>query len=342
MKLTSENPISASKKCHRILEENGGVIAEKSRTIMLNDPTLNELKEPLEFISKNWRDPLTPSLLALSCETVNGIAKDTNDVALAMSLMNLSFFIWDDIIDHSSGKLFKPTLSGKFGSETALIIGGLVSAKAFSVLNNLTFNQRIKTKINQLIWNLWSVMAKAEVKSLKIRSKNVYSSKSKLCKIKQESMDPQICLKIGAIIGKGSDKEINSLGNYGSNLGVILGLINDFRVATNLTLELADKIKLKTLPYSLLIAMEKSDPLKAKINNLSIKEKINQATIKLIVKDILRNLVFEDIQKKVDVYVQGAIESLENLDQSTATLTLQSFIELQPKFFIESIPFLKS
>ncbi len=60
MNLTSKEPDSATQKCQRILEENGGLIAEKSRSIMLTDPELTELKEPFEFISTNWRDPLTP------------------------------------------------------------------------------------------------------------------------------------------------------------------------------------------------------------------------------------------------------------------------------------------
>ena len=162
MNLTSKEPDNATQKCQRILEKNGGLIAEKSRSIMLTDPELTELKEPLEFISTNWRDPLTPSLLSLSCGAVGGKPKNTHDSALAMSLINLSFFLWDDIIDRSYSKTFKPTLSGKFGSPTALIVGGMVSAKAFSILNNIDFNQTKKDTINQLIWNLLSVMAKVE------------------------------------------------------------------------------------------------------------------------------------------------------------------------------------
>ena len=61
-----------------------------------------------------------------------------------MSLINLSFFLWDDIIDRSYSKTFKPTLSGKHGSNTALIIGGMVSAKAFQILNNMNLKKQKK------------------------------------------------------------------------------------------------------------------------------------------------------------------------------------------------------
>ena len=85
--------------CHRILEENGGIVADRARTILLEAPDLKELQPPLEFISKNWRDPLTPAMMSLSCEAVGGRRDETHEAALAMSLMNLSFYIWDDIID---------------------------------------------------------------------------------------------------------------------------------------------------------------------------------------------------------------------------------------------------
>jgi geranylgeranyl diphosphate synthase type I len=122
-------------RCRKILEDNGGVIADKARTILLEDPALKDLRPPLEFISKNWRDPLTPALMSLSCQAVGGRPDKTHDAALAMSLMNLSFYVWDDIIDNAPHKLLKPTLFGKFGEGPALIVGGLTAEKDFTILN---------------------------------------------------------------------------------------------------------------------------------------------------------------------------------------------------------------
>ena len=87
-----------------------------------------------------------------------------------MSLMNLSFYIWDDIIDKAPLKLFKPTLFGKFGEGTALIIGGLASAKAFSILNQMDVDKAKHQTVNKLFWNFLVKMAKAETVSLRLRS----------------------------------------------------------------------------------------------------------------------------------------------------------------------------
>src|SRR3989337_2992326 len=100
--------------CRKILEDNGGVIADKARTILLEDPALKDLRTPLEFVSKNWRNPLPPALMSLSCEAVGGQPEETHQAALSMNLMSLSFYIWDDMLDKTQFKLFKPTLYGKF------------------------------------------------------------------------------------------------------------------------------------------------------------------------------------------------------------------------------------
>lgn len=57
---------------------------------------LKDLRDPLKFIAKNWRDPLTPAMMRLSCEAVGGRLEETHEAALAMSLMSLSVCIWGD------------------------------------------------------------------------------------------------------------------------------------------------------------------------------------------------------------------------------------------------------
>src|SRR3972149_5421187 len=97
---------TAKEQIQKILEDNGGKTANKTTNILLHDPTLKELKPELEFTSKNWRDPLRPAMIKLACEAVGGKPQDTEEVAMAMSLMNLSFYLWDDIIDKASSRLF--------------------------------------------------------------------------------------------------------------------------------------------------------------------------------------------------------------------------------------------
>jgi len=331
---------NAEKRCHKILEDNGGFIADKTRTILLEDPVLSDLRPPLEFISKNWRDPLTPALMSLSCEAVGGRSDETYEVALAMSLMNLSFFIWDDILDKVSLKLFKPTLFGKFGEGTALIVGGLASAKAFSILNQTKFDHAKQQIVSSLLWNLWAKIAKAEIASLSSRNSENHSSKKKL-KIKAESIDIETCLKIGGIMGNGSESEIRHLGKYGQYLGIILELWKDFHVSVNLTLELHEKIRSGALPYSLLWARERSAKIQKKLGDLSSKN-TEETCIKEIVEDILEIKTLDNTVKNIRRFAEKGRAELIELNRNSAARTLQWFIEAQPRLFIKSLSALRA
>jgi geranylgeranyl diphosphate synthase type II len=327
---------SLEERCRKILEDNGGVVADKARTILLEDPALKDLRSPLEFISKNWRD-LTPALMRLSCEAVGGRSHETDDAAVAVCLMNLSFYIWDDIIDNSRFRSFKPTLFGKFGEGAALIIGGLASAKAFSILNEMPMDRERRQIIDKLVWELWAKMAQGETATFRSQSKDNFSLRKKFWKIKTQAADLEACLKIGAIIGGGSVTEINHLGKYGLYLGIVLELCKDFRISINLTAELAEKIKNGTLPYSTLWVSQRSQSIQKKLDALAGETAIKQKYIKEIVEDTLATGALNCTAKNITMYAEKGKGELVYLNKNNATQTLKSFIGFQPRLFMESL-----
>jgi geranylgeranyl diphosphate synthase type II len=225
--------------CKQILEKNGGKIANLSNRILLQDPSLKTLKPPLEFIARNWRDSVTPAMMALACKAAGGKPERTENSALSLSLMNLSFYIWDDIIDKAPHKKLKPTLYGKYGPDIALIIGGIATAKAFTILSQNQLGPKKQERITSIIWNLWTKMANVESTNLEQRKTKSLTSRKALWKIKTEAAaDLRACLEIGATIGNATPKEVKHIGKYGQNLAIIHELWKDFLVATNFTLEL--------------------------------------------------------------------------------------------------------
>jgi geranylgeranyl diphosphate synthase type I len=332
---------SLRERCNKILENNGGKIADRARTILLEDPALKDLRPPLEFIAKNWRDPLTPALMRLSCEAVGGRPEETCEAALAMSLMSLSLYIWDDMIDKAPLKLFKPTLFGKFGEGTALVIGGLASAKAFSILNQMDIEKEKHQTITKLFWDFLVKMARAETVNLRLRSQKKPPSEEKFWKIRTEASDLETCLRIGAILGDGSTAEIHYLGRYGLFLGIILELWKDFHVSLNLTLELAEKMKNGALPFSLLWASEHSERIQKKLDRITTNETIEQVHMKQIVEEILETGALSNTVKIMRRFAKKGREELMQMERNDATRALQLVIEAQPKLFIESLPSLQ-
>ena len=326
---------SAEYISQKILEDNGAKVADKAKIILLEDPGLKELREPLEFISINWRD-ITPALMSLSCEAVGGKPEETHDAALAMCLMNLSFTIWDDIVDNAKSKTFKPTVFGKFGQGITIITGGIASAKAFTILNEAKIENSKRVKISKQIWKLWSKMATEEATTIKIRANGTMSSNKKFSKIKSEAIDLGTCLKIGAIIGNGSNSEISHLEKYGQYLSIILALRQDFQVSVNLTLELPEKIRNNRLPYSIIWATEHSRQLDLELKRLRQKEIIDYSSMKKFIKHFLDTEIFSYISENIKKYKKMADAELNCLTATAASQSLKAFVGVQSILFNES------
>ena len=326
-----------AERCQKILEDYGGEVADKAKTLLLEDPALRDLRDPLEFVARNWRNPLTPAMMSMSCEAVGGPAEETHEVSLSMALMSLSFYVWDDIIDEADSKLFKPTLFGKSGVGTSLIVGGIASAKAFSILNQVDLEKAKVRRVSKIIWDLWTKMAQTEIVSMESRRRKDLSSKKKLWKIKMEAADLEACLRIGAVIGNGSNEEVSQLGRYGFCLGVVLELCKDFQVSVNLTSELAKRIQSWALPYSLIWAMERSEKIQKKLHSLE-NSVIEPADIREIVEDALEIGVMNNILRNIRRFTKEGSKALEGMKRNRAIKMLQIFIEAQPKLLAEILP----
>jgi geranylgeranyl pyrophosphate synthase len=329
--------LSAKENFQAILENKGGETADKAIKILINDPSLIQLKQELEFISKNWRDPLRPTLIRLACESVGGKEEKAKNPALAMSLMNLTFYIWDDIIDKSHSRLFRPTLFGRFGEETALIIGGLASAKAFTIVNKIQTNRATHLEISELLWAMWANMATTEKINLQNRKKE-YTAMDKYSKIEKEAAaDMETCLRIGGLVGDGSTSEVEHLGKYGFLMGIIFELNHDLQVTLNQTLELADKIRTGALPYALLLSIEKSPKVQEDFETICCKKKIGAKETKIIINDVFQTNTINEIEHLINTMKKDAICELKEIMKNSASRALQTLASLQLQLLRETI-----
>lgn len=327
-----QKPNSAQKKFQEILDAYGGETSKKSIKILLEDPDLVNLKPFLKYISNTWRDPFVPTLINLSCQAVNGDPKDTEEVAIALSLMNLSFRIWDDIIDKTYNTRFKTTFVGEFGEANSIIIGGVISAKAFTILNELNLDAYKKQKINELTLTYWAKMAEAETSDL-YKTKEKYQAKEKMKKIKDEAINVKTCLKIGAIIGNGSVDEIDGLLEFGECLGIVLELVNDIKISMNTTLELGKKITRGKLPYFILEVKETSERMEKELERLCEKQMIEPEDIGIIVNLLVRSGVTGRTRNQVRGLIKRGKVALRCLKQIHSRDRLTALIDCQQGIF---------
>jgi geranylgeranyl pyrophosphate synthase len=335
---------NAKKQSQKILEENGGEIADKAANVLLLDHTLKSFCPEMTYVFSNWRDALRPAMIRLAFEAVGGQATgvEIEDTSIAMSLMNLSFFLWDDIIDETNSRLFRPTFFGKFGGASGIVFGGLISAKAYTVLSRAHLDSKRQAVISEMFWQMWVNMAEAEKVGLKAR-KNKYKFVDKLEKInKESSASLETCLKIGAFMGNGTEEEICHLGKYGRYVGTVLDLQHDFRVSMNLTFELAEKIRAGALPCALLWSLEHSQRLQREFEKLRVKPCLGPEDTSKIIAEVLEAGGSKKIQRIILKSVEKAIEELEDIQKNSASMALRKFAEFQPQIFCESLNLARS
>lgn len=262
--------------------------------------------------------------MALSCETVGGEAKAIKSAATAMTLLCSSMNIYNHIMDKTEMKQFVPTMPRKFGSGLALIVAGLVTAKAFHVLSNAS---RLET-VNRLFLEFLSKMSEAEALNLRLRRKTGVSDLEKLQVIKMQAVDFEACMKIGATIGRGSESEVENLGKYGLCLGTAIGLKEDLLYTLNLTGELVKKMQ--TSPsYVLVWAVNHSELARQFFSKLATQKEVLPADVEKVVKIMFESGAIDNIQVLIDEQIKRAIALLEKIEEGEAKRAIELLVEIQ-------------
>jgi len=324
----------------KILNVRGGRAAQKAREILLEGVKLEELQAPMKFLADHWSDPTRPALIALSCKAVGGEPARTVSIATAMTLLCSAMNIYDDIMDRSKLKRFVPTLPGRFGDGYALIVGGLVTSKAFFVLDEGLEKEAPPLKrqiIRDLFKDFLYRMSEAEAENLRLIGSGNYDSKEKLHVFEMRSVDIETCMKLGAVIGCAERGEVECLGAYGSFLGTVIELQEDCVTSLNLTINLDNKIRDGDLPYPLIWAMNHNETARKVILSLTHKEKISPADIRKVIETTLETGALDHVQKLSKKITERAVQKLSEIKDSKTKDNLQFLAEAQHHSFVISL-----
>ncbi len=327
------------KRFFKILEERGSEIAKEAKKMLLEEVRSVDLRKPLKYALKNWRGTYRPTLISLSCEAVGGQPEVTVSTAKAMTLIGLSLNIYNNMMDNSRFQSFRATLPEKFGEGMTLLIGGIVTAKAFSILCTLGEELQLKKcrAINSIFQEFLLKMAEAEAINLRLKMKNKIPIENKFKVLQMQAASIEACTRIGAILGSGTESEIEHLGRYGQFLGIISELKEDLMKSLNLTLELVDKIRLGRWPYALVWASRHSKEYQNFLHSLKGKEEITPNNVKRVVEELFKAGASDYFKQLSTELKEGAINELSKIRESKARNTLTLLIEAQQEMLIDLI-----
>jgi geranylgeranyl pyrophosphate synthase len=293
------------------------ILAEKIRYKKLHDA--------LEHYVSNWNDMTHPGLFAIACEAVGGDLEAAVSFQAAIAMIAAAFDIHDDIIDKSTAKHGVPTVFGKFGEEVALLLGNAFLIEGFTLLGTCLekSNQRAVEVFRIIKQSLFEFgNAHALELSLKKRTDVAPDEYLEIVKMKAASIEGD--MRIGAIIGGGTPKEVETLAKYGRILGTLAMLREEFIDVFDVE-ELNQRMCSEYLPIPVLYAIQ-DEETREKIQRLLAKGKIGNKDI-----DTLVNMVFEarntvELKESMSKLVTRAIRLTSNVENNKLRNQLQTFV----------------
>jgi len=300
---------------------------EIAREVILKENIQSkEACKALKYYTENFLEPTPSALLTLACETVSHNTNKATIIGASLTLLVGAVDIHDDIIDQSATKNGRQTVLGKFGKEIALLTGNAFLFEGFALLHRATRSLELKMAdyITETLKTAFFEMGDAHALEVSLRRKMVTSPKKYLHIVQMKAASSEAVTKIGAIIGNGTEGEIEALARYGRIWGILSTIRNDFIDLFEID-ELQNRMLNEILPLPVLCAFE--DPsIKNKISTILSKEKITTKDLEVILESVFEASQTKKLKKILQELISEAISCLAKLRRSKPKATLEMFV----------------
>jgi geranylgeranyl pyrophosphate synthase len=281
------------------------------------------LQEALNyFIEVVFKDITQPGLLSLYCEAVGGKPDETTQVGAALILLVGAADLHDDLIDGSEIKNQKPTVLGKFGKDITVLAGDALLIEGIYLLHEATAGYPAK-KRNAILGSIKQAffdLSSAEAEEVSHRGENDLTAEQYLQIIKKKVAVSEATARIGAILGCGTDDDLETL----SDLGRVLGLLNTLRdefIDVFEAEELGNRFANEVLPLPILYVFR--DPAKKEeIIKLLGNRKVTRKRAEKILDIVMEAKEVDELRQIMKSEIHEAIRCLANLKTGRETLRL--------------------
>jgi octaprenyl-diphosphate synthase len=178
-----------------------------------------------DYLRASGGKRVRPALTVLSNYAVGGDGSRYNSIRMAtvMEFLHTATLVHDDVIDSADKRRNRPTVNALYGNETAVLMGDWLYMSAFET----SLTER-SLPILDILTRVTRKMTEGELLQLTLLGQTDVSESQYLDVLQRKtSYLFSACCEIGAILGKASEKQQESLRDYGLNLGTAFQLIDD-------------------------------------------------------------------------------------------------------------------
>jgi len=182
----------------------------------------SEFKEPLKY-ALNGGKRIRPIILLLASECVGKIDDNTFSAACAIEFLHTESVIHDDIIDNETLRRQKDPFHIKYGYNTSVLTGDFVLGLILNIASRIN-NPRVTKNLATTAM----MMSEGEVIEGRLEASEDVTFDDYLKVIEYKTATAfETASRLGAIISGGSDEEIESLADYGKNIGIAYQIRDD-------------------------------------------------------------------------------------------------------------------
>ena len=182
----------------------------------------SEFIEPLKY-SLDGGKRIRPIILVLAAESIGSVDDNTLTASCAVEFLHMESIIHDDIIDNETLRRQKDPFHIKYGYNTSVLTGDFVLGLILGISSRLD-NARITKELASTAM----LMSEGEMIENRLETSEDVTFDDYLKVIEYKTAVAfQAASRIGAIIAKGSEEEIESLTEYGKNIGIAYQIRDD-------------------------------------------------------------------------------------------------------------------
>jgi geranylgeranyl pyrophosphate synthase len=293
------------------------------RTILSEKIQYVKLCDALEYYVSSWNDVTHPGLFAVAYEAVGGDLQEAVSVQAAVAMIAAAFDMHDDIIDKSTLKHGTPTVFGKFREEIALLLGNAFLIEGFTLFGkSLGELDQGKAKVFETVKRSLYEFGNAHALELNLKKRADAPPEEYLKIVKMKAASIEGDMRIGAIIGGGTHKEVEALARYGRILGTLAMLREEFIDVFDVE-ELNQRVSSEYLPIPILYAMQDMES-KKKIEEL-LANKFTNRDVEALVDTVFKTKNVGKLKKYMEKLVTEASRITSNVGNKNLRDQLRNF-----------------
>ena len=182
----------------------------------------SEFREPLKFALEGGKR-IRPIILLLATESIGKIDENVFSAACAIELLHTESVIHDDIIDNETKRRQKDPFHIKYGYNTSVLTGDFVLGLILNISSRLD-----NSRITKDLATAAMLMSEGEILEGKLEESEdaTFDDYLKVMEFKTATAF-EMAAKLGSIIGGGTEEQIESLAEYGKNIGIAYQIRDD-------------------------------------------------------------------------------------------------------------------